>query len=72
MYINNQELYKIIKEEMKKQNLSQSDIAKTLNVNRADINIALKNLENGKSITTRKLFLILGAMNKAFIISDEW
>ena len=71
MYINNQELYKIIKEEMKKQNLSQSDIAKTLNVNRADINIALKNLENGKSITTRKLFLILGAMNKAFIISDE-
>lgn len=72
MYINNQELYKIIKEEMKKQNLSQSDIAKTLNVNRADINIALKNLENGKSITTRKLFLILGAMNKTFIISDEW
>lgn len=72
MYINNQELYKIIKEEMKKQNLSQSYIAKTLNVNRADINIALKNLENGKSITTRKLFLILGAMNKTFIISDKW
>lgn len=72
MYINNQELYKRIKEEMKKQNLSQSDIAKILNVNRADISIALKNLENGKSITTRKLFLILGAMNKTFIISDEW
>lgn len=71
MYINNQELYKRIKEEMKKQNLSQSDIAKILNVNRADISIALKNLENGKSITTRKLFLILGAMNKTFIISDE-
>lgn len=71
IYINNQELYERIKEEMKKQNLSQSDIAKILNVNRADINIALKNLESGKSITTRKLFLILGAMNKTFIISDK-
>lgn len=56
---------------MKKQNLSQSDIAKALNVNRADISLTLKNLENGKSITTHKLFSLLKAMNKTFVISDK-
>lgn len=69
--MNNSELCKKIKSEMKKQNLSQSDIAKALNVNRADISLTLKNLENGKSITTHKLFSLLKAMNKTFVLSDK-
>lgn len=69
--MNNSELCKKIKSEMKKQNLTQSDIAKTLGVNRADISLTLKNLSNGKSITTNKLFSLLKAMDKTFTISDK-
>lgn len=69
--MNNSELCKKIKSEMKKQNLTQSDIAKTLGVNRADISLTLKNLANGKSITTNKLFSLLKAKGKTFTISDK-
>ena len=69
--MNNSELGKKIKLEMKKQNLTQSDIAKILGVNRADISITFKNLENGKSITTTKLFSLLEALGKTFVISDK-
>lgn len=67
----NLELSRKIKEEMKKQNLTQSDIAKALGVNRSDINLTLKNLSNGKSITTKKLFLITEAINKKIIFLDK-
>ena len=56
---------------MEKQNINQSDIAKVLNVSRVDISLTLKNLENGKSITTSKLFSLLGAMGKTFVIIDK-
>lgn len=69
--MNNSELGKKIKLEMKKQNLTQSDIAKILGVNRADISITFKNLENRKSITTAKLFSLLEALGKTFVISDK-
>lgn len=69
--MNNCELCKKIKSEMKKKNLTQSDIAKTIGVNRADISLTLKNLANGKSITTNKLFSLLKAMDKTFTISDK-
>lgn len=69
--MNNFELYQKIKIEMEKQNISQSDIAKALNVSRTDISLTLKNLKKGKSITTSKLFSLLGAMGKTFIITNE-
>ncbi|MFR8990691.1 MAG: XRE family transcriptional regulator [Fusobacterium sp.] len=69
--MNNFELYKKIKLEMEKQNISQSDIAKALNVSRTDISLTLKNLKKGKSITTNKLFSLLGAIGKTFIITNE-
>lgn len=69
--MNNSELCKKIKAEMEKQNINQSDIAKVLNVSRVDISLTLKNLENGKSITTSKLFSLLGAIGKTFVIIDK-
>lgn len=69
--MDNSELCKKIKDEMKKQNINQSDIAKALDVSRVDISLTLKNLENGKSITTNKLFSLLGAMGKTFVIIDK-
>ena len=69
--MNNCELCKKIKSEMKKQNLTQSDIAKAIGVNRDDISLTLKYLANGKSITTNKLFSLLKAMDKTFTISDK-
>lgn len=69
--MNNFELYQKIKIEMEKQNISQSDIAKALNVSRTDISLTLKNLKNGKSITTNKLFSLLGAIGKTFIITNK-
>lgn len=69
--MNNFELYQKIKIEMEKQNISQSDIAKALNVSRTDISLTLKNLKKGKSITTNKLFSLLGAIGKTFIITNE-
>ena len=69
--MNNFELYQKIKTEMEKQNISQSDIAKALNVSRTDISLTLKNLKKGKSITTNKLFSLLEAIGKTFIIANE-
>ena len=69
--MDNSKLSKVIISEMKKQNLSQSDIAKSLGVNRADISLTLKNLANGKSITTNKLFSLLKVMGKTFVIVDK-
>lgn len=59
----NIDLYLNLKKIMKKKNISQSDLAKSLNVSRSDICLTLKALSNGKSIHTSKLFSILKALD---------
>lgn len=67
----NKELYFMIENIMSSKGISQADIARKLEVNRADINLTLKNLKQGKSITTKKLFSLLKVLNISFISNNK-
>lgn len=67
----NKELYFMIENIMSSKGISQADIARKLEVNRADINLTLKNLKQGKSITTKKLFSLLRVLNISFILNNK-
>lgn len=67
----NKELYFMIENIMSSKGISQADIARKLEVNRADINLTLKNLKQGKSITTKKLFSLLKVLNISFILNNK-
>lgn len=55
----NKKLYFMIVQIISDKKISQAEIARKLQVNRPDINLTLKNLKQGKSITTKKLFSLL-------------
>lgn len=65
----NIDLYFMIEKIMSDKGINQADIARKLEVNRADINLTLKNLKQGKSITTKKLFSLLRVLNISFVLN---
>ncbi|AVQ28820.1 hypothetical protein C4N20_12255 [Fusobacterium ulcerans] len=67
----NRELYFMIEKIMSSKGISQAHIARKLEVNRADINLTLKNLKQGKSITTKKLFSLLRVLEISFILNSK-
>ena len=51
--------------------ISQSEIARKLEVNSSDINLTLKNLKQGKSITTKKLFSLLEVLEISIALKNK-
>lgn len=64
----NKKLYFIIVQIISDKKISQAEIARKLQVNRSDINLTLKNLKQGKSITTKKLFSLLEVLEISIIL----
>lgn len=67
----NKKLYFMIEQIISDKKISQAEIARKLQVNRSDINLTLKNLKQGKSITTKKLFSLLEVLEISIILKNN-
>lgn len=67
----NKKLYFMIEEIISDKKISQAEIARKLQVNRSDINLTLKNLKQGKSITTKKLFSLLDVLEISILLKTK-
>lgn len=67
----NKKLYFMLEQAISDKKISQSEIARKLEVNRSDINLTLKNLKQGKSITTKKLFSLLEVLEISIALKNK-
>lgn len=65
-------LHKMLEKILEEENISQSELARKMEVSRVDISLTFKNLKEGKSITTIKLFQILEALGYEIKIIKLW
>lgn len=66
---NNKYILNSIETTLSNKKLSQSDLADLIGTGRSDVSTTFKNLKEGKSITTQKLFRILNALEITLILS---
>lgn len=67
----NKKLYFMLEQAISDKKISQSEIARKLEVNRSDINLTLKNLKQGKSITTKNLFSLLEVLEISIALKNK-
>ncbi|WP_304157057.1 hypothetical protein [Fusobacterium ulcerans] len=67
----NKKLYFMLEQAISDKKISQSEIARKLEVNRSDINLTLKNLKQGKSITTKKFFSLLEVLEISIALKNK-
>jgi len=67
----NKKLYFMLEQAISDKKISQSEIARKLEVNSSDINLTLKNLKQGKSITTKKLFSLLEVLEISIALKNK-
>lgn len=65
-------LHKMLEKILEEENISQSELARKMEVSRVDISLTFKNLKEGKSITTIKLFKMLEALGYEIKIIKLW
>ena len=65
-------LHKMLEKILEEENISQSELARKMEVSRVDISLTFKNLKEGKSIATIKLFKMLEALGYEIKIIKLW
>ena len=65
-------LHKMLEKILEDDYISPSELARKMEVSRVDISLTFKNLKEGKSITTIKLFKMLEALGYEIKIIKLW